>query len=366
MNTGMQLNQFAAEVARQNAAKKDYKAPSTKLELAVLEQPVQSPEHFPMQLAMRLGDVGTYPIRKLAHQQIAERIKMPWNYYERCMSEAPELLTENANHWLHAAEEVRTVRLLDGQMRAYLGNKYRPLDNFDLFQAVAPTLLGDKAQKLGIRIESCQITETRFYIKAFSERITGAVKLNDIVQAGVVIQNSEVGHSAISVDPANYRLICYNGMIVPEAGMKRRHVGRGTEDDNAREIFTDKTLALEDGAFWSKVNDLIVASFDQLHFNKQVEKMQAALDNRIPAGGADLKEIVESTRKTNGLSESEGSLILNALIEGGDLSQFGLANAITRAAQSDTLNYDDATSLERLGGKVLELPPSEWKELVAA
>jgi hypothetical protein len=43
----------------------------------------------------------------------------------------------------------------------------------------------------------------------------------------------------------------------------------------------------------------------------------------------------------------------------GDLSLFGLINAVTRTA-SDVESYDRSVELQRIGGKIIELPKSVW------
>jgi hypothetical protein len=48
----------------------------------------------------------------------------------------------------------------------------------------------------------------------------------------------------------------------------------------------------------------------------------------------------------------------------GGVSAWGLANAVTRKAE-DATDYDRATELEAAGGRVIELPPAEWRALVA-
>jgi hypothetical protein len=367
----MDMNEFAKEVQRQANAKRDFKAPSSKLRVAVLDpyQVKQSPEGFQMKFGLQLQGLNAdlFPMRKLMHQQVAERTKIRWEYYDRMMTEGPELLPLNINYWFEHQDEVRLVRTLDGQARAYLGDKYRPLDNYDLFKAIAPTLMGAVAATKGMRIESIMITETKFFIKAFSERITAAVKLNDVVQAGVVITNSEVGHSQIAIEPAFYRLICYNGAIRPDSSLKRRHVGRGSDNiEGAEEFFTDATRRADDEAFWRKVVDVVRGSFEEANFQKFVEKMRAAADNQIPKGGATLQEIQEVIQSKYGTTETEGEQILRNLIEGADLSQWGLAAAITRTAQDTDLSYERATELERLGGTIIDLSASDWKEMVAA
>jgi len=371
MKQGMQLQDFAREVQRQADVKRDFKAPSSRLRVQTLDPMAyrQSPDGFQMKFALAVGDgannQGVFPMRRLMHQQVAERTKIRWEYYERMMEEGPELVPENVNYWFQHQDETRLVRTLDGQARAYLGDKYRPLDNYDLFKAVAPVLMGEQAR--GMRIESIQITETRFFIKAFTSRLTAAVKLNDVVQAGVVITNSEVGHSQISIEPAFYRLVCYNGMIRPDSSLKRRHVGRGVGDmEGVEEFFTDATRRADDNAFWRKVVDVVRGSFDEANFQKFIEKMRAAADNQIPKGGASLQEVQEVVQSKYGFTDTEGDSILKNLIQGGDLSQWGLAQAITAVANDESVSYERSVDLERAGGQVIELSQRDWQELVAA
>ena len=48
----------------------------------------------------------------------------------------------------------------------------------------------------------------------------------------------------------------------------------------------------------------------------------------------------------------------------GDLSVWGLANAVTRTAE-DVADYDRATELEATGGRVIELPRADWRAIAA-
>ncbi len=57
----------------------------------------------------------------------------------------------------------------------------------------------------------------------------------------------------------------------------------------------------------------------------------------------------------HGLTETERAGVLRSLIEGGDLSGFGLVNAVTHFSQQ-VADYDRATELEALGGRLVESP----------
>jgi len=69
--------------------------------------------------------------------------------------------------------------------------------------------------------------------------------------------------------------------------------------------------------------------------------------------------------KATSLRVDEQSSVLRHLIEGGDLSRWGLANAVTRAA-ADVESYDRSTELEAIGGAVVDLPAAQWKVIAEA
>ena len=63
--------------------------------------------------------------------------------------------------------------------------------------------------------------------------------------------------------------------------------------------------------------------------------------------------------------QGEQTSILRKLIEGGDTSQYGLLNAVTAYSQ-DVADYDRASELEELGGKIVDLTEAEWKPIAMA
>ena len=248
------------------------------------------------------------------------------------------------------------IRTLDGSARAFVSERYRPLDNFDLADKVLPILADAQVQ-----IESSAITDTRMYIKAVSPYVVAEVKKGDIVQAGIVISNSEVGAGALRIEPLVYRLVCLNGMITSIALRKTHLGGRQGVEDAVFEVLSDDTKRLSDAAFWSQVGDVTIAALDESYFAKEVQRLRETTERRIEG---DIQKAVTATVKQVGLTESEGSDVLRHLIEGGDLSQYGMANAVTRASQ-DVEDYDRATALERTGAKVIEIPQTDWAQIAA-
>lgn len=367
MKSGRTLSELAAELERQHSTKKDFEADTRRLSLAATPGGAGESAGVIMN-----GINGGMKLRATAHGQLASSLGIPKPYYDRMLADQPDLLATNVNRWLTTQPAKKLVRTLDGEVRALLSNSYRPLDNLDLAMAVLP-----KLQQLQANPLSCEVTEDRMYIKAVTEKVQGVVAkiqpglhvanaVNDIIQAGVVISNSETGQGSLRVEALTYRLVCLNGAI-HEAAVRKAHLGRMARGqdaiEDAREYFRTETRQADDRAFFLKVQDATAAMFDQARFELRINSYRDAADRKIPVE-ADPVKVVEVTSRRFGFNEEERKNILNHLIRGSDMSAWGLANAVTRASQ-DVESYDRATQLESFGGDIVELPSSQWKELVA-
>lgn len=354
MKTGRTLEEMAKELDRQAKTKKDYVAQTTELRLNAYGAQMSANEDF----ALRVNGYGEFDVNDLGHEQIASRLGIPQRYYDRMRENQPELLAANVNTWLEKEPEKRLIRTLDGKVRAFLSDRYRPLDNFDLAEVAFDVLI-----KHGVRIESTQLTDRRLYIKAVTEQMSMEIKKGDVVQAGIVISNSEVGCGSVKIEPMIFRLVCTNGMIANDYAMRKYHVGRaGAEGDLTAEFYADETRKADDKAFWLKVRDVIQGSFKRDVFEKIAHQMISATNDQITGS---VEKAVDVTQERLGLNDDERGGILRHLIKGGDLSRWGLLNAVTRTAQ-DVESYDRATELERMGGTVLELPKQDWKAIAEA
>lgn len=293
------------------------------------------------------NDVFSYAVSEVAHRQIAERLNIPYKYYERMRLDYPELLDQNINGWLARTPEKRMLRTLDGKLRAFLSDRYRRLDNLELVDHVLPVL----AEMKGCDIVSCDVTETHLYLKIINKALKTEVVPGDVVQAGFVISNSEIGLGALKVEPLVYRLICKNGMISKDYSHKKYHTGRQVVDtDNAYELYSDATLEADDKAYFLKVQDIVKAAVDETKFALTVDKLRASME--IPTANNPV-ETVEILGDRYLLNKNERGSILRHFIMGNDLSHYGLVNAVTRASQ-DIEDYNRATELERIGGVLLE------------
>lgn len=354
------IDKLYTELQRQRASRQDLVADTRSLTVETLNgKSILS--------VTAKGKTLKYPIGDLAHRQIAERLKIPFAYYDRMRLEYPRLLDTNINSWLQRNPENRMLRILDGRLRAFLSSRYRRLDHLELLEAIIPEI----NQMKGATIESMGITETNLYIKVVNKTLKAEITPGDVVMSGFVISNSEVGKGAINVSPLVYRLVCKNGLIINEFANRKYHAGRTVEDtDSAYELYSDQTMALDDAAYFSKAADIVRTAVNETQFNQVVDRLR---QSRNINTGKNPIQTVEVLSQRFVLNDQEKASVLMHFLRAGDSSLYGLTNAVTRASQ-DTKDYNRATEMEKIGGILLNEGVStkavsrkaQVKELLAA
>ena len=267
----------------------------------------------------------------------------------------PDLLGINVNDWLCRTEDRRLLRTLDGEARAFLSDRYKRIDNYDIAQATLPAIL----EIPNVEFVSCNLTPGKMYIKAINPRLMEDVVPGDTVQAGIIISNSEVGLGAVNIQPLIYRLVCENGMVINDAVTRKTHLGPTISDDNIF-LYSKETVEADDKAFILKIQDTVRAAVDEAKFRTVVGQMREAKEAQMNT--ANVPEFVRLASRTFGITENEEKGVLQHLIEGKDLSLYGLSNAVTRFSQ-DVESYDRATDLEGIGYKILTMPKKQWNRI---
>lgn len=367
MKTGKTLIELATEIERRANSKVDLVANTKNIEMQNVSSGPESAG-----VALVLGGTRQFGINEIAHGQIAAHTDIPKAYYDRMLQQARPLLTSNVNEWFDRYPAPRMVRTLDGKARAFLSDKFRvDMENEDLANALLP-IIAD----LGLQVSSCEITDRRMYIKAVDPKVvrelakTGA-RFGDgghtivrVASPAITISNSEVGHGAWSVRGGYYDAFCSNLAFFGERSMRQAHVGgkHTVAEGELYAMLSDKSRRLDSAALYSKLTDVVKATFDGVMFNRLIDKVEDSANDKITG---DVVKVVEVTSRKLGLNETEGKSALRHLIEGGDLSRFGMMNAITRMS-ADIDSYDRATELEQIGAQVIELPKADWKVLAEA
>jgi signal transduction histidine kinase len=292
---GLTLGELSQRLLDDARAHRDFIADTRKIDVDVVDgKPA-------VQFATTNATIAAAPTQH-ALRQIGAHVDIPAKYLDRMATEAPSLLAANVNHWFRANPSPRMLRTkMNGGavLRAFLSNRYRPLDNHDLAEVVIPQLLAP-----GWEIKSAQITDTRFYIQAVSTKLAASIAhgrqtgvKDDVVHPGIVISNSEVGAGALSVEPMIFRLICLNGMIAGTS-IRRNHVGRTSNGggDDAYEFYSDETRRLDDAALWSKVRDTVDAAVTDALFHRLVSKLNAASGDGLGDDPVSVVEVGETSK----------------------------------------------------------------------
>jgi hypothetical protein len=374
MKTGKTLIELATEVQRQAEAKKDYVASTKDMKVVVPDGDFsRTPDgRVKLELGGKSGEL--LDIGDTAHSQIATQADIPLGYYRRMLAEQPELLARNVNTWFAEKPAKRMLRTLDGKARALLSDKYRPLDNYELLEAALPAL-----QSASLELVSAEVTESRLYLKAvdraIQRHIPNGFRMGDgshqffqvpngELIAAVMLGNSEIGYGNLSVERGWLNSGCTNLAWGFKSGsLKKRHVGARLDiGEDLYKVLTDETRRATDQAVWLQFRDTVKAAVTKEGFDQLVDTLIEAGSEKIEA---DVVKVVEVTAKRFGFNDDLRSSVLKHLIEGGDLSKYGLANAVTSAA-NEAADYDRASELETLGGRIIELPKHQWKQISTA
>jgi len=348
---------FADEVMRVESAKQDYVVPMHKVAMT-------DHDHLAVET------VGTFGLTDNGHRQLAEKIGIPWPYYERT-SAVPALREYNVNAWARANPDDRhLIRTLDGNVRAVLGSKFKPMDNYALMDAIMPSLREVQARE-ELLVKTFALSENHLYLQiVFKNTVRDLVKPGEHtflktpiqIMAGMTIRNSETGHAARDFRRMVWNLVCWNGAI-RESVLRNYHVGRELDGDGNGNIWTEETLRAEIELLRLKTRDIIRDAMDPAQMDTFVDKAKAALEDRIERP---MDEVVVNVTKRFGLSKTEGQAMMENVLLGGEenKSRWGLANGINALAHTIG-NVDRQYDVERWASEVIDLSPRDWKVLAA-
>ncbi len=295
-----------------------------------------------------------------AHSQIAARLGVPKKYYDRLREKHPDILMANVNGLFEAEPEKRMLRMTGSDMgsmrlRAFMSDRYRRIDNYELMRhAILPTLLEDPKLRDDISVVSCEVTESKLYIKCISRSVTsrlGIAEENDLANAGFVITNSEIGMGALSISQYIYRQVCENGMMGNKL-FNKYHVGRNV-DTSFEQYMANDTLKVDDQAIMLKARDMISAAIDVDQFEEATRVMRNTSMIEVENPRAAVEVLTNSFSLNQDASDSILKRFFQNESRDGN-TMFNMVNAITNSAE-DMDSYDKATEMESLGHQVMNL-----------
>lgn len=296
------------------------------------------------------------------HRQIADKLGIPFKYYERMQNEYKDLLDHNVASWFMKNKKnylFRTYQSPGGELygRAMLSDSFKIIDHLDILM-VTLQAINEEGLK-GIKVDQADITETSMYVRFINEeaKVSGkqflenyrnpeTLEVNDGIVSGFVLKNSETGQGALQVAPRAKILVCGNGMVQEKDAYRRTHLG--AKLDEGRIDWSNQTKEANHSLIKSQIKDYVK------HFSSK-DYLQKVVDDINHKGNQDLTNPVEAVKNATKyceIPESNQNDILNYFMRSGDSKASGVVQAITYYAHSqgdaDTRYELEAKSMDVL------------------
>lgn len=280
----------------------------------------------------------SFRLNDTARQQLASRLNVPLPFAERLRTEEPALYDRTFNTLLHRKDEQRLIRTNgDDTCRAFLSKNYKIMDHDEFLRTVLPLLSLNSC----LNVQEAFLSDSHLQLSITLEENDRHVRPGDPVKYGVVLLNSEVGLGSLSLSSFIYRLVCSNGLVVPEreGSLRRIHLGRAMADVNDS---YNKSI-------WREYSNAIKELLTGKRFEEIMASMRAAAAKPIVK---DAEVIVEEIGKKFNLSKEEQALVKTQYEANADMSVWGLINAVTEVAKEAT-TIQRRNELQIIGGKLL-------------
>lgn len=219
--------------------------------------------------------------------------------------------------------------------RAVLSDKYTAFDSSDVLRAVEPYLGGFEIQRPDIHRDEMVLVATRPELHDVSARRVG-----DLVKAGLMIRNSEIGSMALGVEFTLWRLRCLNGLISPQAevSVRQRHIWI---DRKGFEIQLKNAVA--------NVMEIGEAMVRQLRASHDL-----LLPNLDPDGGKLQGEVVKLLRREGVWTREFQQQATEVLAGQEEASVFGLVQFLT-GPFAKSVGLAERAARERVAGRLMAL-----------
>ena len=260
-------------------------------------------------------------------------------------------------------------------LRAFLSDKFKRFDNFDMLNAVVPVLAESDARW---EIVNASVTEKRMTLRLKSAAITGSgASVGDLMALGLSICNSETGHGSAALAMLAWTLICLNGM---QTAKKQRsaHLTSSQSESDVWSVLTQTAKDADNAALSLKLRDVAANYSSRESFDDVLETFRSAAGDTLSAGTT-AQAAVDQVGRVLQLTKKETASVLDGLFStmsqpgyaGEPVSRATLVNAVTAvgndaALRANKIDADDVGEWERRGGRLLNLPASQWSSIASA
>lgn len=296
-----------------------------------------------------------YTPNQVCHEGLAEKLGIPFAYYQRMQAQVPELLDTSVSKWLENQSDKKVLlRTFEtgtdiNIARAFLSNSYLALDNYDVLFAALDAI---RSAGVNVEITNATVTDRKLYLTCIAPEVeVDATRMlkgylangernhvgNGII-SGFIITNSEVGQGQFMIRPRAVILKCNNGMIVPDDSFSRIHLGSKLEEGLV--TWSDQTREKNYELIISQTKDAIGTFMSKDYLGKVVERIAEASEVKLDRPVDTVKQVCKHLR----YNDKQRDAILDFFLRDGDLSAAGVTHAITRHAQDEPA--DDRFNME--------------------
>jgi hypothetical protein len=363
------LNQLAAALHDQKTRSLDVVAPASQLTFTGGSLVLQGVEPILDETGFTIVD-GTYQPTGVGDEGIADKLDIPLPYLRRMRTGRLDLFDANVNGWLANDKRSFLLRLLRGDqasesrgvLRAFLSDKYRTIDNFDVLLATlagmkeagveSPEIqadLTDRRMIVRVTVPSMKVYAPELlkgYRSPFDGRPVGrgwtpeamaqhnnsiahraTLPDDPIVFAGFVIANSETGNGRYSITPRLEIKVCANGLTISADALSQVHLG--AKQDSGIVKASGATVKANIELVKQQTADAVRTFLDVDYVKAKVAEMEEAAGVKV----ADAQAVVATVGKQLGFTKEQQADILGHFIQGGQLTAGGIMQAVTSAAQ---------------------------------
>jgi hypothetical protein len=235
--------------------------------------------------------------------------------------------------------KIRTTALIDdgtkadGTLKAFVSPSYVSISD-SFVGSLLINNLGKHTYDLPI-IRAHRTDKTVSYFVKFGK--VSSPGHDDVVgdiYGGILVQNSGVGYSSLSISLSLIRLVCKNGMTAPVAGatlLKRKHIG-------------DPEMAL-----WEQISTVIESAPEKL--NDAIAMLRQSQSIAV----SEPQKVLESVIKKAGMPRKLIDKFHQAYLKEPIQTAFGISQALTDSAAHEDLGLspEESRQIEDVAGRYL-------------
>ena len=283
-----------------------------------------------------------------AFSQFCAKMGVPAQYILKCMKKGhDELAGQNLNTWIDDYNGSLFIREYEDKVRGVLSARYSPFDTPQILD-----VLNKATRGMNLKLKGYFMNEERFHARLIqSEPMSVA---GEDLFGGIVIDSSDVGRSALSVNFFIYKQICTNGLCVSRGKgslFHQKHLNICTDDFREElsasiKLIPELVKEYEDIICETRRSNSIVTVGRTDLSNIIMENLDNAEDRNKK-----VQELIDRLKSKTKLQDDGVEKVLRVANEKYSFNNWGIINAITEVAQDYTL--EKRIELEKTAANML-------------